>query len=179
MTQTVFDDLEQIQRRPGMYIGNSGVTGMRTFLDGYRMAVGLGSRRLCTKNGIPLDYLHYYIARNYRQSASMGWANILREAAGSEQGGLELFFRELEGFKAITILKVEEPLLTPEARQMYLVTLSDGATLLVVEREGGLRVEFNSLFSQGEPKRELERRFGPLEWRLSGEDFLGEKVLAI
>ena len=62
---------------------------------------------------------------------------------------------------------------------MYLATLSDGATLLVVEREGGLRVEFDSLFSQWEPKRGLERRFGPLEWKLSGEDFLGERVLVI
>ena len=131
--RTVFDDLRQIQTRPGMYIG-------------------------C--------------------------------------------FVELEEFEALFLQRVQEPILTQEARRynreeldvprcaqgprfsdakrLYRITLSDGYTLLAVEKEAeGPKVWFESLFAQWDMKEELERCFGPLVWRDSLEDFLGEKRLEL
>ncbi len=200
---TVFDDLRQIQTRPGMYIGSNRVSDLFTFLTGYRMALWEEpGRRLHTQNGLPLGYFGYHLAQKYRRSASMGWANLLLGLTGSEEAGLAQFFVELEEFEALFLQRVQEPILTQEARRynreepdvprcaqgprfsnakrLYRITLSDGHTLLAVEKETeGPKVWFESLFAQWDMKAELERCFGPLVWRDSLEDFLGEKRLEL
>ncbi len=124
---TVFDDLRQIQTRPGMYIGSNRVSDLFTFLTGYRMALWEEpGRRLHTQNGLPLGYFGYHLAQKYRRSASMGWANLLLELTGSEEAGLAQFFVELEEFKALFLQRVQEPILTQEARR-YRSRTSPGA----------------------------------------------------
>lgn len=206
--RTVFDDLWQIQRRPGMYIGSNRVSDLFTFLTGYRMALWEEpGRRLHTQNGLPLGYLGYHLARKYRMSAPMGWANMLRELTGSEEAGLERFFVELEEFEALFLRRVQEPIFTQEARRynreepgvprylvdgessfprfsnakrLYHITLSDEKTVLAVEQEDGVpKLWFESLFDQWDIKEQLTRCFGPLVWRDSLEDFLGEKRLEL
>ena len=139
----------------------------------------------------------------------MGWALILAEEAGSQEGGLELFPRELEEFEALRIARVEELVLGPEAKrynreeasvprtarnfgpwvprfsdaeEVYKVKLSDGRELLAVETEAGrARVEVDSLvwWPEGGIDAALEKCFGPLTWAESGVDFLHDKLLVM
>ena len=65
-----------------------------------------------------------------------------------------------------------------DAKRLYRITLSDGYTLLAVEKEAeGPKVWFESLFAQWDMKEELERCFGPLVWRDYLEDVVAHLYL--
>lgn len=206
---TIFDDLHLIARRPGMFLGDKRVSSLMIFVFGYKMALhGEEGRRFVTQNGLPLGYLSFHLAEKYQKPAAMGWARILAEVSGSEEKGLELFFRELEEFEAITLRKVFSLVLTPEALRynreeaavpkvaknggtwrpcfsdalgLWKIVLSSGKELLAVEDRPGLaEIKLDSLVLRRDGvDAYLERCFGPLVWQESGEDFLGRRMLGL
>ena len=102
---SIYDDLERVKLRPGMFLGGNSVTYLEKFLAGYQFAVK--EERLYTEENIPFAFFRDYVADKYKISSNTGWCRIiLQEAAGSEERGLELFFELLEKFKKIKITRV-------------------------------------------------------------------------
>lgn len=100
----LFDDLDEIRIRPGMWIGSKKISDMRKFIDGYRWACRCEQTRLKTKNGLHIDELHRFAAKKYGYSGNVGYANIILEQTdGNEEQELILFFELIDEFKTLTL----------------------------------------------------------------------------
>lgn len=104
----IYEDLDMIRKRPGMYLGALSVSKMRTFLDGYRFAIRDETEWI---NEIPGNPLHFklfnaFVARKYQVSGCIGWCGIiLEQVGGDEEKGLQLFWELLDEFREIKVEK--------------------------------------------------------------------------
>ena len=168
---SLYEKLDLVRLRPGMYLGTNSVSKLFTFISGFRFALSYESPKLQSEGHLPFMYFNAYVAERYNCSGSMGWANILLEACnGSEEEGLKLFFELLDEFRALRIEKVWQLQLTEQnihynrteksvprryddsdnsilrysyTDEIYKIKLSDGAMLLAVKKEndGYARIE--------------------------------------
>ncbi len=100
----IYEDLDMIRKRPGMYLGALSVSKMHTFLDGYRFAIREEAEQVVRIPFQPLPFWLFgtFVARKYQESACMGWNRIiLEQVQGDEKKGLELFFELLDEFRGI------------------------------------------------------------------------------
>lgn len=159
---SLFEKLDLVRLRPGMYLGANSVSKLFTFISGFRFALSYESPKLQSEGHLPFTYFNVYVANRYNCSGSMGWANILLEVCnGSEEEGLKLFFELLDEFRMLRIEKVWKLQLTeqnvhynrteksvPRTRcdgddfptysytdEIYKIKLSDGTMLLAVKKE--------------------------------------------
>lgn len=115
----LFDIIERIRPRPGMYLGEPGITKLCSFLDGYSMALyDLNANKVTDDALFPMPFhcFHDYVALrlNYYESTS-GWRNmILDQVAHDEEKGLALFFTLLDDFKTLTSTRFVAANLTDE-----------------------------------------------------------------
>ena len=167
---SLYEKLDIVRRRPGMFLGTNSVSKLYIFIAGYRFALPDGSSDLQTEGHLPFSYFNAYVAKRYNCSGSMGWANILLEVChGSEEDGLKLFFEVLDEFRTLCIEKVWKLQLTEQnihynrteksvprthcdgddfphysyTDEIYKIRLSDGTMLLAVKKEndGCVRIE--------------------------------------
>lgn len=103
----LYQEIDMIRERPGMYLGEMSITRLRSYLDGFQGAV----YRLChdeesrTLLPLPFWFFHEYVARHFgRNSSVAGWRNIILEhTEGDEAEGLAVFFQLFDAFKALAI----------------------------------------------------------------------------
>ena len=87
--------LEEIEKRPELFIGDDGIRGLRNYLCGYIMA-------MCQVDSIYQDWLFtdftVFLAEKYRDNRSFDWATLIQihEASGNE---IEDFFRLIREYK--------------------------------------------------------------------------------
>ncbi len=102
----LYKKIETIKTRPGMFLGTISVSKLRSFLDGYKMA--LYDFKLSERTALlplPFWFFHEYVAERfgYYESTS-GWCNmILDQVARDEEKGFHLFYTLFEEFKQTTI----------------------------------------------------------------------------
>lgn len=107
----IYDIIELICPRPAMYIGENRISSLRTFLDGYSLALSTHEiNKENNKKVIPFWFFHTWVAKYYNwYESTAGWNNIiLKENSGNEERALETFFILFEKFKNIQIVSEQQ-----------------------------------------------------------------------
>lgn len=101
--KTIYDLLDLVRVRPGMWIGEMSVTRLQVFLSGF--SAGIDAARASLENeSPPFRGLHQWVAdRLGRRMNGHGWASMLVEACGSEEAAFERFWTELDAYRKATI----------------------------------------------------------------------------
>ncbi len=96
----IYDLFDVLRRKPGLFIGGPSITALRSFVDGF--CTGLYSVGLRLGDEAPSfgDFHDWIAARHDLAESTMGWKNILLQAAaGQEDAALARFFEELDEFR--------------------------------------------------------------------------------
>lgn len=180
---SLYEKLDLVRLRPGMYLGANSVSKLFTFISGFRFALPNESPKLQSEGHLPFMYFNAYVAERYKCSGSMGWANILlRVCNDSEEDGLKLFFELLDEFRALRIEKVWQLQLTEQnihynrTEKMYKIKLSNGTMLLALKKasDGYAQIEHEIYYQDRSIDERLEKCFGEIAksaWKESAENF--------
>ena len=101
----IYQAIEVIRKRLGMYLGELSISKLETFLNGYRMALNDLEEKAYAIFPLPLRFFHDYVAFRYHYSgSSSGWKNMILDQVDHDEGkGLDLFFELLDEFKQIAV----------------------------------------------------------------------------
>ena len=99
MSGGLFEILEKIKVRPGMYIGRASVSDLFIFLGGYKTARRELGIELTEKEAEFCKEFHNFIERTYKLHTSNSWAKIIMLYCNDEKAGFKKFFELLEEFK--------------------------------------------------------------------------------
>ncbi|MBO5030670.1 MAG: hypothetical protein J6D08_02090 [Lachnospiraceae bacterium] len=111
---SIFNIIEHIRKRPGMYLGSSSITALSHFLHGYQAAesdYGLYRRREL----IPLqfEYMSEFTKIKLNSKDNLGWcSHILKYCNGDEVKALNQFFELYDEFIQVRIKKYWKAVLT-------------------------------------------------------------------
>jgi hypothetical protein len=96
--ESIYDLLETIRKRPGMYICKPSLQGLRDFLGGY--TAGLGRVRLVLRDTTDFHRFHDWVAHRlgFYESTS-GWCNMIRDKSANEEEAFRKFYVLLDEFK--------------------------------------------------------------------------------
>jgi len=100
----VFDLLDQIKQRPGMYVGSSDsqrgeqLRNLELLLHGYSMALGCHQIREPVSD-FPREFSHYLRGR-FGWSTACGPAAAVRDASDTDDEAWEMFWRLVAEFRA-------------------------------------------------------------------------------
>ncbi len=118
--EMIYQMLDQIRKRPAMWLGALSICNLRTYLDGYHHAlIDLEVSKNKTKTALfPLDFwfMHEFskIKTNSYESTS-GWANLILEKCGGDQkAALEQFYKYLDEFRSLKAVNMKKAVLTEE-----------------------------------------------------------------
>lgn len=101
MLRHIYDLLDLVRRRPGMYFGYHSPTHLHSFLSGYYFADYLIEE---DKNGFrKFSDFHDWVAAKlgYYESTS-GWAYMIEDQREDKEEALWLFFKLLDEFRGLT-----------------------------------------------------------------------------
>ncbi|MFB2894120.1 hypothetical protein ACE1CI_14515 [Aerosakkonemataceae cyanobacterium BLCC-F50] len=97
-TEYLYNLLERIKERPGMYLGKRSITRLNMLLIGYSQArMELGLPR--TKQECEFDNFQEWIQERYNITSSHGWDSIILFYSADERDALEKFFELFEKFR--------------------------------------------------------------------------------
>lgn len=98
LDESIYDLLEHIRKRPGMFIVEPSIYRLHCFLDGY--TAGLGRVGFALRDEIGFHRFHDWVARRlgFIGSAS-GWANMIRKKSASDEDAFMEFYVLLAEFK--------------------------------------------------------------------------------
>ena len=155
---TIFDAINEVKRRPEMYMGKKSLTAMQIFLEGYSYAARQAGEweRLISENGIPYRYINDYAWNKYETSIISH--HLLEIADRNEEHALKLFYELIDEIQQIKITNAWEICLTKknrhfdrdekyetfhfpnkvinlysDAERVYKIELSDGAVYAAVQ----------------------------------------------
>jgi hypothetical protein len=98
--RTIYDMLDVIRVRSGMWIGDPEITRLNAFIDGFRTGLNAAHVMLEPERP-PFADFHAWIANRLgRRLNGYGWSLMLLEACGSEKAAFERFWLELDAFRA-------------------------------------------------------------------------------
>lgn len=97
---TIFDLLDLIRMRPGMWIGEPSITRLAIFVEGFRSGV-LAAHASFDAETPPFQGFHDWVAaRLGRQKNGHGWCDmILDSTGGNDQAAFEKLWTELDAFR--------------------------------------------------------------------------------
>ena len=99
----IFEMIDQIRRRPGMYIGGNSITPLFHYLNGFQAAELRYD--LCRKEELfPLSfrYMHEYTQYRLQDHRNLGWRQLILDSCdGDEEAALRKFFEFYDGFKQV------------------------------------------------------------------------------
>jgi hypothetical protein len=90
--------LQEIKTRPGMFLGNCSITRLRSFLDGYRSArADLGLP--LTEQEKAFNEFQTWLQRRFKINSTQGWDSILLLHSTDERAALNHFFELFDQFQ--------------------------------------------------------------------------------
>ncbi len=109
----VYQLIEVMRKRVGMYIGEEDIRYLRCFLDGYQAAQCETIRKIETLIPLPFWFFHEFVAIKYNYNESTaGWANIiLNENNNDPKQSVTVFYDLFDSFKTISIKCCEKAIL--------------------------------------------------------------------
>lgn len=95
----LYDLLEKIKQKPGLYIGRANISDLFMFLVGYKCAIREMKIDLSDQEK---DFFEFqpWVQKKYQISTEASWAKIILLFAGDEERAFEVFFQLLEEFKS-------------------------------------------------------------------------------
>jgi hypothetical protein len=99
MSGGLYEILEKIKARPGMYIGKASVSDLFIFLAGYKTARRELGIELTEAEKDFCENFHDFVEKKYKLHTSNSWAKIIMLYCQDEKIGLERFFKLLDEFK--------------------------------------------------------------------------------
>jgi hypothetical protein len=99
MSGGIYEIIEKIRVRPGMYIGRSSVSVLFDFLVGYKTARRELGIKLTDKEADFCEHFHEFVEKRYNLHTSNSWAKIIMLYCHDEKAGLEIFFKLFDEFK--------------------------------------------------------------------------------
>ncbi|MGC0339170.1 hypothetical protein [Streptomyces sp. SLBN-8D4] len=99
----VYDFLEEVRLRPGMWVRNNSLQHLDSMLTGYRVALGIHDIAEPFDFWTPGSQNHFseWLCQRQGRPSSLGWAaEIEREAERSGRPAMEMFFELLDEFRA-------------------------------------------------------------------------------
>ena len=110
MKSGLFEILDKIKNKPGMYIGNSSVSDLFIFLAGYKTARReLGIEPTAEEIEFYQNF-HEFIETKYQVKTANFWAKIIMLYSRDEKEGFENFFNLLTEFKQKKLNLLEDNL---------------------------------------------------------------------
>jgi hypothetical protein len=98
LDESVYELLEAIRYRPGMYIVEPSIYALSNFLGGY--SAGLGRVGFALREGTDFHRFHDWVAHRLGFSGSTsGWCNMIREKSKSDADAFQNFFVLLDEFR--------------------------------------------------------------------------------
>jgi hypothetical protein len=95
---SLFETLEKIKARPGMYIGRASVSDLFMFIVGYRTArEELGVEPTETELNFYGEF-QPWLQQRLKMTTSNSWAKMIELGCGNEQEAFERFFELLSEF---------------------------------------------------------------------------------
>lgn len=106
--KNIYEVIDMIRSRPGMYLGEFSVSKLKAFLSGYCSAVWLNKCVEFENQNklipLPFKFFNNFTARKFNVPKDIGWCGIILQQVGNnEKKGLELFFELLDEYKSITV----------------------------------------------------------------------------
>jgi hypothetical protein len=95
---TVYDLIDVIRRKPGLFIDEPSVTGLWHFIHGFRSALHAAGRPLDPEHP-PFRGFNDWIASRYGFSSSLGWKNMLLRSVGDDESAFERVLTELDAYR--------------------------------------------------------------------------------
>lgn len=97
--KNIYELLEMIKQRPGIYLGQRSLTALAGFIGGYFFAIA-ENNILVEEEIPPFRQFHDWVARYYKwYESTAGWKNIILKEVGDEAKACDVFFELLELFK--------------------------------------------------------------------------------
>ena len=97
-SEYLYEILQEIKKRPGIFLGRSSITRLRSFLDGYIAArEDLGLPR--TDQETEFNNFQDWIQKRYNITSSHGWDSIILFYSADERDALDNFFQLFEKFQ--------------------------------------------------------------------------------
>lgn len=99
----IFDMIDMIRKRPGMFIGSNSITPLIHYLNGFQAAER--EYGICQKRKLfplPFRYMHEYTQYRLQVHSTIDWCRqILNSCDGDEETALQKFFEFYDGFKQV------------------------------------------------------------------------------
>jgi len=95
----VFEILEKIRNKPGMYIGRPSVSDLFMFLVGYECSRGELGVELTEEDDDFYGEFHSWLQKKLQIETVSSWAKIIMLNCHDEKAGFERFFELLDEFK--------------------------------------------------------------------------------
>ena len=98
LDDSIYDLLEHIRKRPGLFIVEPSICRLHSFLVGY--TAGLGRVGFALREAEDFHRFHDWVARRlgYFESTS-GWINMIRDKSASDEDAFRQFFALLTEFR--------------------------------------------------------------------------------
>lgn len=93
----IYDLLENIKKRPKMYLGSSSITRLHMLLIGYNIGINEGGSDKI-KEEFKFQDFQKWIQKKYDVLSSKSWATIILENSANESDALNKFFELFEEF---------------------------------------------------------------------------------
>ena len=112
----IFDMIDLIRRRPGMFIGSNSITALFHYLNGYQAAER--ENGTCRKGELfplPFRYMHEYTGYRLQNRSTAGWCRqILDSCDGAEDAALQRFFELYDDFKQVRMKRYWKAVLSED-----------------------------------------------------------------
>lgn len=96
----IYELLEKIRKRPGMYLGADNLTYLNLFLSGYRLGLQETEHENEKLYPLPFELFLSYCAMKYHETRNIGFERIfLEECDQNQKRALWRFFEVLDEFK--------------------------------------------------------------------------------
>ena len=98
LDESIYDMLDVVCKRPGMYITEPSINRLHAFLVGY--TAGLSRVGFALRDEDDFHRFHDWVARRLGFGGSTsGWCNMIRDKSASEADAFQRFFVLLEEFR--------------------------------------------------------------------------------
>jgi hypothetical protein len=99
--RTIYDLLEMMRVRPGMWIGQPSITRLSIFIQGFVSGVRAAHESLEGEAPLFHGFHDWIAARLGRPKNGHGWSDMLLDSTGgNEELAFEKFWQELDAFRA-------------------------------------------------------------------------------
>ena len=97
--ESIFDVLEMVRRKPGLYLGGKSIIRLQAFLSGYDS--GLGRFHAVLSRYEEFHPFHDWVANRLGFNNSVpGWCNLILKRSSADETAYDQFFVLLDEFKA-------------------------------------------------------------------------------